>query len=416
MDEVLSPGASYLCSLVIILTILVFTLRVQGKTKDVSYLFVVMNGVALFSFFLQQSSLLNLPSLSFFISVFLSLIAFPLGYQMINRGTSAAVSYRSRVESLRYKLHAGRMLFANRCGYFFYLAGYLYELSQAGGIFPLLAADKLQAYYTFPINFVHYLVVASIPISIIYAYLTFFRNKGFWFDHVFVFIIIVLNTLILARSIVMTQVFIIVYIWFLHRRYALKLSTVTSISLLLLSFITIIGYYRTGDSLRVILDIGGLSHWSELATPFAWPYLYFSTAVENFRDVYMNTVIDDLQTVTLGARYIFTYVLTLLQLKDYIPNSEPIDFSAGGFNTFGLYLSAFYDFYIFFPLFFLILGSFVAFFERNRRPSFCLFFPYIVYCVFTSPVNDYFGQFFTLVYWVYIWLVVVFAHKKRLSR
>ena len=410
--ERLTSVESYVCASLVALYLLCFAVRFQGRHKDVCWLFVMMNGTAILFFFLQQSTLLNLPSILFSLTMFFTLVSFPVGYKLVGVFLRDRPTHSQSIRAMRMKLSSKKMLVCNRVGYVFYFLAFSVELSNASWILPLFAENQLTAYYDFPMHFVHYLVVASIPISIVYAYLTFFRSGTTKIDHVVLFSMLILNTLILARAIVMTQVFLIGYFWFISNNYRIRTKLLIVLAVLLLSFITILGYYRTGDTLRVLLDIGGLSHWPDWAVPFAWPYLYFATSIENFRHIFESTQLDDLDVVTVGTRYVLIYLFTLIQAKDLIPGGEVVT-SAGGFNTFGMYLNAFYDYYVFFPLSFLMIGVIVALTERTKMISVQLFFPYIVYCIFTSPVNDYLGQFFTLIYFVYIQILVLASRVKR---
>lgn len=418
MSDTLNRLECYGFSLICVMLALAFTVAYRGKNKDIAWLFVVMNSAALAFFFAQESTLLNRPSLSFSILMTACLFVFPLGYYLVRQNRPRDYRVRDVLVDLSARFENGRMALVNRLGFVFYFSAYSMELKNAGWVFPVFAANKLEAYYNFPVQFVHYLVVASIPMTIIYGYLRWICGRAKTIDHVVVLLSVVLNTMMLARAVVMTQVFMIIYFWFVGKGYRVSSKLVILGSLGLLLFITVFGFFRTGDTLRVILEIGGLGHWHTALVPLSWPYLYFSTSIENFRNIFDSTDLSDIAPLTFGFRYATIYLYTLFQNKEMIPHYGEAEFSAGGFNTFGMYLSAYYDFYVLFPLLFLLLGFLFGVARSSSSLVVRLFFPYIVYVFFTSPVNDYFSSFFTLIYAVYIALVVGLSRrfKFRLER
>lgn len=406
MSLILSKSDCILFSIICLLLLIMHEFLFLKKDRDVSWLFFSINMIALAFFFMQESTLLRKPTLLFSILMVSSLLIFLCGYYTF--GGERSIHINGYLNDSTNHFNLNRMHFLNRVGFVFYFIAFFYELSIAQWVFPAFAENKLLAYYNFPQNFVHYLVVSSIPITIIYAYLKHICKVTSKFDDVIIFIMLTFNVLILARAVFMTQLFMVIYFWFISKKIRLKVSYFIGGAIILLCFITIAGYFRTGDTLRVLLDIGGLSHWPDWMTPFAWPYLYFSTSIENFRNVFET---QEPETVTYGFRTIMVYLLSLVQHKELIPYWGATETSAGGFNTFGIYLTAYYDYEFGFPVYFFILGVFTALLKNSSSISVRLFWPYWIYCIFTSPINDYVANFFTLVYMTYI-ISIVLASKK----
>jgi hypothetical protein len=385
-------------SLIILLTVVFY----RRKLKDASWLFLLTHGTALTFFFCQQSTLLHAPSLLFSLTMLISLIAFPLGYY-ITSATPKTISQQKCDHSSTI------MLALNRIGYLFYFAAYIYELSIAGWILPIFAEDKLLAYYTFPQQFVHYFVVLSIPISLLYSYLYWTQSKGSALDHLTILSMILLNSSILARAVVMTQLFVTIYFWFVSRKIKLNTGQIVAFTFSILLFITTIGYFRTGGSFRILLDIGGLSHWPEWTVPLAWIYIYFSTSIENFRFIYHHY---ELTSISGGLRTFIIYIFTLFQIKDLIPYQGGFEISSGGFNTCGIYLAAYLDFDLMFPIYFLLLGMITCILKHSNKLIIKLLWPYWLYCIFTSAVNDYVSSFFTLIYMLYLLAITTLSNTR----
>lgn len=408
MSIILSKSDCILLSIICLLLLVIHEISFFKKERNVSWLFFSINMIALMFFFMQESTLLKKPTLLFSILMVSSLLIFLCGFYLFGGGRVFNLNEYLNKSANCFNLN--RMHFFNRVGFIFYFIAFFYELSVAQWVFPAFAENKLLAYYNFPQNFVHYLVVSSIPITIIYAYLKYICKVTSKVDDLIVLVMLMFNILILARAVFMTQFFMIIYFWFVSKKLKLNISYFIGGAILLLVFITIAGYFRTGDTLRVLLDIGGLSHWPDWMTPLAWPYLYFSTSIENFRNVFETL---EPESVTYGFRTIMVYLFSLIQQKELIPYWGATETSAGGFNTFGIYLTAYYDYEFGFPVYFFILGVFTALLKNSSSIVIRLFWPYWVYCIFTSPINDYVANFFTLVYMTYIFFIVVMSRKYK---
>ncbi|UDQ77213.1 oligosaccharide repeat unit polymerase [Pectobacterium brasiliense] len=407
MSELLTRSESWFFVAICLLAILLNELIYFRKGRDIVWLFVFINLIALLFFFMQESTLLKEPSAIFSLSMLLAVFLFPIGYFVTFFTNGRRIlKEKERLLLLSQKLSINSLFLINRVGYFFYFFAFIYELSVAGWVFPLFSENKLQAYYSFPQNFVHYLVVASIPITIIFSFLYFLNGKKNKIDVLVIGIMLVFNLLILARAVFMTQFFMLVYFWAISRGLKINIKYLTYCGISILIFITIVGYYRTGDTYRILLDIGGLNHWPDWMVPLAWPYLYFSTSIENFRNIYHTF---DPDMLTYGFRTPIIYLFSILQDKESIPYWGYAETSAAGFNTFGIFLTSYYDFYIFFPIYFFILGMIVGYIKKSDSLALRLFWPYLIYCIFTSPINDYLSNFFTFVYILYLFLAVFLA-------
>lgn len=383
-------------------------------------IFVTVHSIAALAFFMQLSDLLNPYTTQFALTIFLVLMAFPVGYSsyvlILSSKRNFVKNSKKRVGF--QKLQLARFVLFNRLGAVCYIAALVVELYFSNWVFPAFSSNPLQAYYDFPVRFVHYIVVCSIPITLVIAYsrsiLGYYNRQ----DLLIIGVLLVCNTLILARAIVLTQLFVMFYFWAKDKYGCLSLKQLVVPIFLGLTFVSVVGVVRTGDDARIILDIGGLSSWPEYLIPLSWPYLYFATSLENFRAIYESLDFSiGVSDVSFGARWLLVVVYTLFQSKESIPQLDLDGPSAGGFNTYGIYHTAFMDFGVFFPIYFLLLSIVIAAAFNSRSILFQIFKPYLLYCLLTSPINDYFTSFFTVVYFAYLYLIVSLSKVKgRINR
>jgi len=390
---------------IVLISFLILFNYVYIKRKfDLVWLFVNIHLSSLIFFLSFQSTLLNPMEYDFFILVLIYTIGFIIGY-ILHYYTTKYNQTDNKLSKINYK----RLYRLNVLGFFIFCLAFTYELSQSSWVMPIFAANKLLAYYIFPTNFVHYLVVAGIPISGVFAYIAEhykYKRKIIYF---FIFIISVLFLVQLARAILMAQIFTVLFIYFKENNVRLTWTKIFLFILFLLALIVLLGTIRTSDEMGMLLKIGGMKDWPLWSLPFAWVYLYFTTPLENIRDV-VSWYSDDFK---YGVLSFLSPLANLLQMKEnefFIANIG--ERSAGGFNTFGYYMDAYVDFGYLGYLYTMFIGYISRYLIVSNNVALYLFSSFWVYAIFTSSVNMYFNQFFTLVYLVYYLLIIKVANLR----
>ncbi len=373
---------------------------------DLVWLFVNIHLLSLIFFLSFQSTLLKPMEYNFFILVLTYTFGFILGYMLHffkNRDKQENVTFGA----INYK----RLYRLNLMGFFIFCLAFTYELSQSSWVMPIFAVNKLLAYYTFPTNFVHYLVVAGIAISGVFAYIAEhykYKRKMIYF---LIFVISLLFLVQLARAVLMAQIFTVLFIYFRENNVRLTWNKIFLLIIFLLGLIVLLGTIRTSDEMGMLLEIGGMKDWPLWSLPFAWIYLYFATPLENIRDV-VSWYSEDYK---YGVLSFLSPLSNLLQMKDhefFVANVG--ERSAGGFNTFGYYMVAYVDFGYLGYLYTMFLGYISRYILLSNNLALYLFSSFWVYAIFTSSVNMYFNQFFTLVYLVY-YLLIIKVTKLRIK-
>lgn len=387
----------------LIAVLLLFNSLYLKKKFDLVFLFVNIHLCTLIFYFFFQSYFLKPMNYSFFIIVLLYTAGFTAGYFL-----HYAINGKVKISRQWADISCRRLFFYNSLGFVIFVLAFIYELFHAGWVPPIFAENKLLAYYDFPQEFVHYLVVSGIPISGVYAYIA----ERYRYKRRLIYTIIIVINLIfvaqLARAIITTQIFTVIYIYFRENNIRLTWSKLAWFTVSLLGLITFLGTIRTSDEVDTLLAIGGMKNWPTWSLPFAWIYLYFTTSLENMRHIAAVYSGD----YRYGILSFLTPLGTLFQMKNH--HLFLIDLgpkSAGGFNTAGYYLPVFLDFGYLGYLYTAFLGYVSRYLMNTGKLYFYLFSSFWLYCIFTSSVNDYFNQFFTMVYLAY-YIVVVAVSKK----
>lgn len=394
-------------SFFLLLLMVLFNVAYCFKKFDVVFVFANVHLSSLMLYFTYQSGLLS-PMHWWELLLLLSyLLGFILGYAL-HYFTSPKTSILLSVP------YDGKRLFLlNFVGFVFFIVAFLYELAKAGWVPPLLAADKLSAYYNFPQTFVHYLVVCGIAVSAVFVFIAERYSYRKLFCYSFTIVIAVAQMATLARAVLMTQLFMVVFIIVRERNILFRWKKLIVGAVLGMTIITVFGTMRTSSDPNALLEIGLLDGWPSWSLPFAWIYLYFTTPLENVHDVF--NYFD--QGFGYGLHTFLKPFFNLFQAKEYYASLFTLrPPSAGGFNTYGYYLEVFLDFGYFGSIYTLFLGYVSRWIVTSRSLTLYLFSSYWVYAVFTSAINMYFNEFFTLVYLAYFALVVFFSRVVLFSR
>ena len=389
----------YVSSLLLLL-IVAFNVFYFFKKFDVVFVFVNVHLSSLALYFTYQSGLLS-PMHWWELVLLLSyLLGFVVGF---------AVHYivsANNFKEFSFPRSGGGMFLINFVGFAFFLAAFLYELAKAAWVPPVLAADKLTAYYNFPQTFVHYLVVCGIAVSTVFVFVAERYAYRRFLCYSLVAIIALAQMATLARAVLMTQLFMAVFIIVRERNILFRWKKLIVAVVSGLTIITIFGTMRTSSDANALLEIGLLNDWPSWSLPFAWIYLYFTTPLENVHAVF--NYYD--QGFGYGLHTFVKPFFNLVQAKDYYASLFELKSpSAGGFNTYGYYLEVFMDYGYFGFLYTFLLGYVSRQIVVGRSLILYLFSSYCVYAIFTSSINMYFNEFFTLVYLAYFALVVFFS-------
>lgn len=396
----IDQGVGLYVSFFLLLLLVVFNVIYCFKKFDVVFVFVNVHLSSLMLYFTYQSGLLS-PMHWWELLLLLSyLLGFIVGY---------ALHYLASPKTtvLLGVPRDGRKLFRlNFVGFIFFVVAFLYELAKAGWVPPVLAADKLTAYYNFPQTFVHYLVVCGIAVSAVFVFVAERYSYRRLLCYSFVAVIAIAQMATLARAVLMTQLFMVAFIIVRERNILFRWKKLIFGAVLGLAIITIFGTMRTSSDPNALLEIGLLDGWPNWSVPFAWIYLYFTTPLENVHGVlnYYD------QGFGYGLHTFLKPFFNLFQAKDYYASLFELQPpSAGGFNTYGYYLEVFLDYGYFGFVYTLVLGFASRGIVMSRSLTLYLFSSYWVYAIFTSSINMYFNEFFTLVYLVYFALIVFFS-------
>lgn len=392
----ITPEGGRPLSVLLAISIPLLFLILRGKNLLHARIFYAVHSTTLLLFLSYQSTLLNYLNVEVFLLIWLSTISYCTGSLLKFKQVTPAENDICRVRKI------------NNIAFIFYVFAFIYELQQAGFVPPILASDKLSAYIEFPKPIVHYLVVLSIPITIIYSKIAFEKPKASQNELFPIFVMLILNVSMMARAVFMTQIFSIFIIYMTERNIKIKPKSYIKLAIIGMGLVTLIGTIRTGGEVRALLDMGGLEHWPTFAIPFAWPYLYYTTSLENFRFLYTINHEHFYGALSLGRP-----LLTLFFVKSYLPNITEDGLSAGGFNTAGYYADAYYDFGWFMPVYTLALGIIGTHLSRSKKLYCQLFLPYFLYALFTSSVNNYFDAFFSFFYLIYLYFI---DKKTRIRR
>ncbi|OXS23014.1 oligosaccharide repeat unit polymerase [Pseudomonas rhodesiae] len=381
--------------------LIIFNAVYMFKKFDLVFVFVNVHLASIAMFFTYQSGLLNYMQW-WELGLLLSYIGgFILGFfihWILSPGS---------VKELKAPKSGRKIFILNLGGFCFFIAAFMYELAMSNWIPPLLAVDKLTAYYNFPKTFIHYLVVCGIAVSAVFVFIAERYSYRKFTCYFFVIVIAVCQMATLARAVLMTQLFMAAFIFIRERQIVFRWRKLILGGGLGLVIITVFGTMRTSADANALLEIGLLHDWPTWSIPFAWIYLYFTTPLENFRGFlgYYD------QGYGLGLHTFIKPFFNLLQSKDYYYSLFELQPpSAGGFNTYGYYLETFMDYGYFGFVYTMFLGYISRLLVMSRSLVFYLFSSYWVYAVFTSSVNMYFNEFFTLVYLVYFALIALFSN------
>lgn len=387
-------------SVFLVLLLIFFNLFYVFKKFDLVFVFVNVHLSSIAMFFTYQSGLLNYMQwweLGLLLSyLFGFMFGFFAHYVVSPEGFTG----------LKFVGGAQKIFILNFLGFCFFLAAFAYELSMSGWVAPVFAADKLTAYYNFPQTFIHYLVVCGIAVSAVFVFIAERYSYRRVMCYSFVIIIAICQMATLARAVLMTQLFMAAFVFVRERNIVFRWRKMILSSVIGLIIITVFGTMRTSTDANALLEIGLLDGWPTWSIPFAWIYLYFTTPLENFRGF--------LGYYDQGFGYgIHTFVkpfFNLVQAKDYYQSLFVLQPpSAGGFNTYGYYLEVFMDYGFFGFLYTMFLGFVSRMIVVSRSLVLYLFSSYWVYAIFTSSVNMYFNEFFTLVYLTYFALIAFFS-------
>jgi len=396
----IDQGVGVYVSALLLLLLVVFNCVYFFKKFDVLFVFVNVHLSSLVLYFTYQSGLLS--SMGWW--ELLLLLSYLLGF-VFGFGIHYVLSSKASIE-LSLPRDGRGMFSMNFVGFVFFVAAFLYELAKAGWVPPLLAADKLTAYYDFPQTFVHYLVVCGIAVSTVFVFVAERYSYHRFLCYFFVAIIAFAQMATLARAVLMTQLFMAVFIIVRERNILFRWKKLILASVLALTIITVFGTMRTSSDSNALLEIGLLDDWPSWSLPFAWIYLYFTTPIENVHAVF--NYYD--QGFGYGLHTFLKPLFNLFQAKEYYASLfELRPPSAGGFNTYGYYLEVFLDYGYFGFLYTLFLGYVSRQIVVSRSLILYLFSSYWVYAVFTSSINMYFNEFFTFVYLAYFALIVFFS-------
>lgn len=388
-------------SLFLFLLLIIFNLIYFFKKFDLVFVFVNVHLASIAMFFTYQSGLLNYMQwweLGLLLSYVVGFIFGFFLHCLLVPGVGCEVKVP----------RSGRKLFIlNLGGFSFFVAAFVYELAMSRWVPPLLAADKLTAYYNFPQTFVHYLVVCGIAVSAVFVFIAERYSYRRLTCYSLVIFIAACQMATLARAVLMTQLFMAAFILIRERHIVFGWRKLISGGVFGLVIITVFGTMRTSTDANALLEIGELNDWPAWSIPFAWIYLYFTTPLENFRGFlgYYD------QGYGFGLHTFLKPFFNLFQSKDYYYSLFELQPpSAGGFNTYGYYLETFMDYGCFGFLYTVFLGYVSRALVMSRSIVLYLFSSYWVYAVFTSSVNMYFNEFFTLVYLGYFALIAFFSN------
>jgi oligosaccharide repeat unit polymerase len=380
--------------------LLLFNLIYTHKDFDLVFLFVNIHTWSLVFYLFFQSVLLNPMSYEIFFLILSYTSGFVIGYYLHyckNKGSNI----------IREEVNYKNLYRYNLIGFFIFLLAFLYELSYASWVLPILAENKLYAYYTFPTRFVHYLVVVGIAISGTFTYIA--ERYRYKRKTVYLIIVIIACMFIamLARAVLLAQVFTVIYVYLSQNKIILTWSKIFIFIFFILFFVVILGTIRTSSDVGMLLEIGGMKDWPLWSLPFAWIYLYFTTSIENFRD-FAFLYSDDFK---YGVSSFLSPISNILQIKgEGIFKIQQIERSAGGFNTAGYYQSVFVDFGYLGYVYTTLLGYISRYLVNSNNIGIYLFSSFWSYAIFTSSINNYFNAFFTLVFLSY-YLIVIKASK-----
>ncbi|WP_431702199.1 O-antigen polymerase [Pseudomonas sp. BR20] len=388
-------------SIFLFLLLMIFNSLYIFKKFDLVFVFVNVHLASIAMFFTYQSGLLNYMQW-WELGLLLSYIAgFILGFFMhclLSPGAG---------EGVKVPRSARKIFILNLGGFCFFSAAFFYELAMSHWVPPLLAEDKLTAYYNFPQTFVHYLVVCGIAVSAVFVFIAERYSYRRLTCYLLVLFIAICQMATLARAVLMTQLFMAAFVFIRERHIVFRWRKLILGAGFALVIITVFGTMRTSTDANALLEIGLLDGWPTWSIPFAWIYLYFTTPLENFRGFlgYYD------QGYGFGLHTFIKPFFNLLQSKDYYYSLFELQPpSAGGFNTYGYYLETFMDYGCFGFIYTMFLGYVSRALVVSRSLVFYLFSSYWVYAIFTSSVNMYFNEFFTLVYLGYFALIAFFSN------
>ncbi|RMT93769.1 hypothetical protein ALP39_200127 [Pseudomonas marginalis pv. marginalis] len=396
----IDQGVGLFVSAILLLFLILFNLIYCFKRFDVVFVFVNVHLSSLMLFFTYQSGLLSPMRWWEFLLLLSYLVGFVAGFAM-HFFLSPKIS-----GPLLFPRDGRRLFRLNFVGFIFFATAFFYELAKAGWVPPLLAADKLTAYYNFPQTFVHYLVVCGIAMSAVFVFIAERYSYRRLLCYSFVTIIAVAQMMTLARAVLMTQLFMVAFVVVRERNVLFRWKKLILGAVSGLAIITVFGTMRTSSDPNALLEIGLLDGWPTWSVPFAWIYLYFTTPLENIHDVlgYYG------QGFGYGLHTFLKPFFNLFQAKEYYASLfELRPPAAGGFNTYGYYLEVFMDYGYFGFIYTFFLGFVSRLLVMSRSLTLYLFSSYWVYAIFTSSVNMYFNEFFTLVYLAYFGLISFFS-------
>ena len=370
---------------------------------DGLWMFLNVHFLSLSLYLSYQSGYLHELTTDFYFTYLMLLLGFYLGYKCMVHHVDLKLQVQLSPAVLE------RINRINYAGFAVFMAAFATEWKAAGWVLPILADNKMLAYYNFPQEFVHYAVVAGIPLSISLAMCA-WKGDNARFNWFLITIITVLFVSILARAIALLQIFGVGFMLYRlgagPRRLALRHLAWPMVALIAFTYLSG-GVRSDSGNLSLILKVARMD-WPNWTAPFAWIYIYLTTPIENLRYGWSN-----LHEHTYGAITLGTVPYTFLD-RSWIKETSATfyaDFiNSEGFNTAGLFGAVLKDFGLFGIVYTFALGMATAWVTLSRKLFVVLFSPIWLFALMTSVTNDYFSTFFFFVYFV------SFVLLDRLSR
>jgi oligosaccharide repeat unit polymerase len=380
------------------------------RSIDALFCFINIHLISLILYLLYQSKYLQEMSLGFYIQYILLLLGFFMGYKLIaNKQVMHSNIFLNKITVIISNSKLRKINIINNIAFFIFLIAYCYELSVAGFIPPILAADKSVAYTQFPQEFIHYFVVSGITISISLAFIAAISLENRKINLVLISIIFILLVSTLARAIFMVQLFGVGATFFKlgYGPKKIKMKHLALMFVLLLTFVYVLGGIRVdAGNWNMIIEIGQMD-WPGWSAPFAWIYLYLTTSIENLR-----FGVENLNSHTYGLITLGTIPLTIFNrsaIKEFQQDNVSNFLNSDGFNTAGLFAAVMQDFGELGILYTFVLGILTVLILSSKKLYLILFSPIWLYSLLTSVTNDYFSQFFLLIYFVFLLIVDTFS-------
>ena len=380
------------------------------RSIDALFCFINIHLISLILYLLYQSKYLQEMSLGFYIQYILLLLGFFMGYKLIaNKQVMHSNIFLNKITVIISNSKLRKINIINNIAFFIFLIAYCYELSVAGFIPPILAADKAVAYTQFPQEFIHYFVVSGITISISLAFIAAISLENRKINLFLISIIFILLVSTLARAIFMVQLFGVGATFFKlgYGPKKIKMKHLALMFVLLLTFVYVLGGIRVDEgNWNMIIEIGQMD-WPGWSAPFAWIYLYLTTSIENLR-----FGVENLNSHTYGLITLGTIPLTIFNrsaIKEFQQDNVSNFLNSDGFNTAGLFAAVMQDFGELGILYTFVLGILTVLILSSKKLYLILFSPIWLYSLLTSVTNDYFSQFFLLIYFVFLLIVDTFS-------